>query len=183
MTGARDTEAAGGADPTEAAPAEVAAIDGLRPVTDADAAGLIALVASAYAEYPGCVLDLPGVDDDLPAPATTAATRGSPWWVLERDATVVGSIGAGPLRDDGHVELKRLYLAAPFRGQGLASALVAVVEAYARDRGAQAVDLWSDTRFTAAHHRYRALGYVDTGETRELHDPSDTTEYRFVKVL
>jgi putative acetyltransferase len=158
-------------------------IDGLRPVTDTDAAGLIALVASAYSEYPGCVLDLPGVDDDLPAPGTTAAERGSPWWVVERDATIVASIGAGPLRDDGHVELKRLYLAAPFRGRGLASALVDVVEAYARAERARGVDLWSDTRFTAAHHRYRALGYVDTGETRDLHDPSKTTEYRFVKAL
>jgi GNAT superfamily N-acetyltransferase len=158
-------------------------ITGLRHVTDADAAGLIALVAAAYAEHPGCVLDLPGVDDDLPTPGTVAADRGSPWWVVERHATIVATIGAGPLRDDGHVELKRLYVAAPDRGRGLASRLVGLVEAHAAGTGARAVDLWSDSRFTAAHHRYRALGYVDTGETRYLDDPSETTEHRFLKVL
>jgi RimJ/RimL family protein N-acetyltransferase len=158
-------------------------LPGLRPVRDDDADALVALVAAAYAEHPGCVLDLPGVDADLAAPATEAARRGSPWWVVERGTRVIASIGAGPLRDDGHVELKRLYLAAGARGRGLATALVRHVEAHAESVGARAVDLWSDTRFTAAHRRYEQLGYRRTGETRELDDPSDTTEYRFVRAL
>jgi GNAT superfamily N-acetyltransferase len=155
----------------------------LRPVRDDDAADLIALIAAVYAEYPGCVLDLPGVDADLVAPATEAARRDGPWWVLEHDGRIVGSIGAGPLRPDGHLELKRLYLAPEVRGRGLATALVRHVEAHAASVGASAVDLWSDTRFTSAHTRYEALGYRPTGETRDLHDPSHTTEYRFVRLL
>lgn len=156
---------------------------GLRPVRDEDAEALIALIAAAYAEYPGCVLDLPGVDADLVAPATEAARRDGPWWVLEHDGRIVGCIGAGPRRPDGHVELKRLYLAPEVRGRGIATALVRHVEAHATTLGAAAVDLWSDTRFTSAHTRYQALGYRPTGETRELHDPSNTTEYRFVREL
>lgn len=154
----------------------------LREVRDEDADALIALVGQAYAEHPGCVLDLPGVDADLCAPATTAAARGGPWWVLVHDDEVVGSVGAGaPI--DAMIELKRLYLDAAWRGQGLASALVRHIESHAGQVGARRIELWSDTRFAAAHHRYHQLGYTPTGETRDLDDPSNTTEYRFVKNL
>jgi GNAT superfamily N-acetyltransferase len=163
------------------APADASASSAIRPVTDADAAALIELVGAAYADHPGCVMDLPGVDADLRAPATAAARRGGRWWVLEADGRVVASIGTGPVLADGQLELKRLYLDRAARGRGIASALVRRVEAHAVGLGAVAVELWSDTRFEAAHHRYRRLGYRATGEQRELHDPSDTTEHRFVK--
>lgn len=154
---------------------------GTRRATDADADALTALVGAAYDEYPGCVLDLPGVDDDLPAPGTTSARRGSPWWVVERDGRVIATVGAGAPGGDGAVELKRLYVDAAHRGRGLATRLVRVVEQHAAGLGAHHVELWSDSRFTAAHRRYEALGYVRTGEDRRLHDPSDTTEHRFVR--
>jgi RimJ/RimL family protein N-acetyltransferase len=157
--------------------------EGCRRVRDDDAAQLIAVISAAYDEHPGCVLDLPGVDDDLPAPGTTAGRRGSPWWVVERDGQLVASIAAGPLEPDGSVELKRLYLAAAARGRGLATELIAVVEAHAAGLGASSVVLWSDTRFAAAHHRYEVLGYVRQPDTRQLHDPSETTEYRFEKPI
>ncbi len=158
-------------------------LPGLRDVRDTDAAGLVALVGAAYAEHPGCVLDLPGVDDDLPEPAVAAARRGGRWWVLPAGGRIVASIGTGPRRDDGHLELKRLYLDVASRGRGLASRAIGLVEAHAAGLGAHAVDLWSDSRFLDAHRRYAALGYRDTGERRQLHDPSDTTEHRFVKAL
>jgi putative acetyltransferase len=158
-------------------------LPGLRPVTDADAEGLIALVGACFDEYPGCVLDLPGLDADLLAPATEVARRGGAWWVVERQREIVATIGAGELRDDGLLELKRLYVGPTARRRGLAAALVGVVEAYAAERDAVTVDLWSDTRFLDAHRLYERLGYVATGETRELHDPSDTTERRFRREL
>ena len=155
----------------------------LRAARDEDSDSLVALVAAAYAEHPGCVLDLPGVDHDLVAPATEAAARGGRWWVLERDGHIVGSIGTGPLNPDGVLELKRCYLDVGLRGRGMATRLITRVETHASALGATAVELWSDTRFTAAHHRYTSLGYQDTGRTRELHDPSDTTERHFRKEL
>ncbi len=155
----------------------------LRAARDEDSDSLIALVAAAYAEQPGCVMDLPGVDEDLTAPATVAAARGGRWWVLERDGRIVGSIGTGPLSADGVLELKRCYLDVGLRGRGLATRLITRVETHARGLGATAVELWSDSRFTGAHHRYTTLGYHDTGRTRELHDPSDTTEHHFRKEL
>lgn len=154
---------------------------GLRPVRDTDTAELIALIGAAYAEYPGCVLDLPGVDDDLLAPATAAAAKGGRWWVLERAGRVLGSVGAGPVDGDGQVELKRLYLDPAVRGQGIATAFVDHVERHAAGLGAVGVVLWSDSRFAPAHRRYQQIGYVTTGEHRYLDDPSETTEYRFQK--
>lgn len=155
----------------------------LRAVRDADADGLAALIGAAYDEYPGCMLDLPGIDLDLTAPATTAAAVGGRWWVLERDDVLVGSIGTGPVDAHGEVELKRCYLAADFRGRGLATRLISRVENHAAALGAKRVTLWSDSRFTPAHHRYTTLGYRDTGERRPLNDPSNTTEFRFAKDL
>lgn len=155
-----------------------------RPVADADADGLIALVGAAYAEYPGCVLDLPGIDADLLRPATAAEDAGGRWWVVEAaGAGIVATVGAGPRDEHDDVELKRLYVAASHRRRGLAADLVARVEAHAADLSARRVVLWSDTRFADAHRLYQRLGYVDTGRRRDLHDPSRTTEINFVRRL
>lgn len=155
----------------------------LRPIRASDREGLIAVVAAAYDEYPGCVLDLPGVDADLDAPASSDTAVDGGWWVVDADGVVIGSVAAGSLRADGHLELKRLYVAASHRGRGLATTLVRHVEAVATEAGASAVDLWSDTRFADAHRLYARLGYRRTGERRHLDDPSDTTEWRFRRPL
>lgn len=155
----------------------------LREVRDEDETTLIALVEAAYAEYPGCVLDLPGIDADLVSPASSAARAGTVLWVVADEGRVVGSVGAGARSDDGQVELKRLYVAASHRRRGLAAGLVELVEQHAHDVHATTVDLWSDTRFTDAHRLYERLGYRPTGRTRDLHDPSNTTEYQFQRHL
>ncbi|MFA9446877.1 putative glycolipid-binding domain-containing protein [Egicoccus sp. AB-alg6-2] len=153
----------------------------LRAIRDADGDQLVHLVGAAYAEYPGCVLDLPDLDDDLPVPATTAARRGGRWWVVEDVGTIVASVGTGAPDDDGRVELKRLYVAASHRRRGLAGQLVRRVEAQAAGIGASHVVLWSDTRFHDAHRLYERHGYADTGARRDLDDPSHTTEICFEK--
>lgn len=158
-----------------------------------DADAVIALVERAYAEYPGCVLDLPGVDADLPVLADRLHAAGGRGWVVTDGDEVVACVGLAPVagneesRDDHvdvHVELKRLYVAATHRRRGLGRALVELVERHAvDDHDATTVELWSDTRFTDAHRLYERCGYVRTRQIRRLHDPSDTTEYRFVHTL
>jgi GNAT superfamily N-acetyltransferase len=171
----------------------------LRRVRDRDAQGLIALVSEAYAEYPGCVLDLPGVDADLVSPASSADHAGTTLWVVEDAGRIVASIGAGRLTtaesggdqpatvesgdQPARVELKRLYIAASHRRRGLAAGLVQLIEQHALEVGAAAVDLWSDTRFRDAHRLYERLEYRRTGRSRELDDPSQTTEYHFQREL
>lgn len=159
----------------------------VRDVTDADAAALIRLIGAIYAEYPGCVLDLPGVDADLTAPRTTIDEKRGRWLVVEdRQGMLVACVGWAPTDavDDGPaVELKRLYVAPSARRRGLGGWLVEQVRQAARQRDAQAIVAWSDDRFTDAHRLYEREGFVRQPETRDLHDPSDTTELRFLARL
>ncbi len=155
----------------------------LRAATDADADGVCRLIGDCFAEYEGCVLDPDGIDAWMAAPASSYADKGGAFWVLvqsgEEFLACVGWAPAGP----GIEELKNLYVSAQARRQGRGRALVAVVEAAAREQNAGAVVLWSDTRFLDAHRLYEDLGYQRTGQQRALHDPSNSVEYGFSKAL
>ena len=155
----------------------------VRAVRDADAAGVIALIGAVYAEYPGNVLDTEREERGLLAPAS-AFER---FWVAEQGGTIVGCCALATHGDpaeceaEREVEMKKVYVAAALRGTGLAQQLVALVEEHAAAVGAVRIRLWSDTRFTRGHGFYRKLGYVPTGQTRELHDLSNSVEFEFVK--
>ncbi len=165
---------------------------GLRPVADADRPALRRIVGDAYAEF-GCgELWSDGEDADLEAPGTAAAASGRRWWVVtdpgsvapagEPTPRIVASCALGrPGRqgDRPAVSLHRLYLEPAVRGVGLATALVAAAAEEARRDGAAVLVAWSDTRLTAAHARYGALGFRRAPDTRELHDPAGTVEFRF----
>ena len=150
----------------------------LRRARDEDSEGVIALIARVFAEYEDCVLDVDLEEPELRTPAQSFTRL----WVLVRDGEV---LGCGGLQDHGSgvVELKKLYLDPAVRGAGHAREIAALVEVYARSVGAESIELWSDTRFLAAHGFYDRMGYVRTGRTRELHDLSNTTEYHYLKRL
>ena len=159
--------------------------------TDADAGGLVRLVGGCFAAYPGCVLDLPDLDADLLAwGSALRAGAGAGWVVRDERGELVASVGVAPSGAEGVApsgagtcELKRLYVDRVARRRGLGAALVAVVEAWARQQGAAHVELWSDTRFTDAHRLYERLGYADSGARRDLHDPSHTSEIHMARTL
>jgi putative acetyltransferase len=158
-----------------------------RAARDDDAAGLIELIGSTYAEYPGCVLDVDGEEPDLRAIASAYATKGGSFWVSidEASGALVGCVGWLPSAApemSGWVELRKLYVARTHRRRGLASALCARVEAAARERGAAGVELWSDTRFLDAHRFYANRGYRQQPGSRQLFDLSRSSEYHFEKL-
>jgi putative acetyltransferase len=152
----------------------------IRDARDDDAAGLIALIASCYSEYEGCVLDVENEAPELKAIAS--AHVGGRFWVVESGGEIVGSIGILPV--SGNVwEIKKLYVVKGARRGGLGKRLVELAQDEARRRGATAIELWSDTRFADAHRLYTRLGYEQGQKTRELHDLSKSVEYYFRKVL
>lgn len=154
-------------------------LPGLRPVTDADAGGVQALVDGCFAAYPGCVLELDGPDAWMRAPGSLRPTLQV---VPDPARGLSACIGWAPAGADA-VELKSLYVAAPHRRRGYAAALVGLVERTARQRGARQVELWTDTRFTDAHRRYERLGYTRLPGERPLHDASQSIEYPYAKIL
>lgn len=153
-----------------------------REARDADAEAVIALVAAAYAEYPGCVLDVDGELPELRAPASAHAAAGGGFWVAELDGQVAASAGWQPL-DNGGIELLKLYVAPAARGQGLGRRLVELVCAEGRKAGAGHVELWTDTRFTAAHSLYERLGFARSPGSRQLDDLSRSREYHYSRPL
>jgi putative acetyltransferase len=153
----------------------------IRDARDDDADDLIALIAGCFADYPGCVLEVPGEAPELRMIATAYSKLGGRFWVAEQDARVVGCVGFVPLPAQSGAELRKLYVHRRARRRGLGARLSMLVEDEARSRGARYVELWSDTRFLDAHRLYQRLGYVRGTATRDLHDMSGSVEYHFRK--
>jgi N-acetylglutamate synthase-like GNAT family acetyltransferase len=146
----------------------------LRPATNEDSAGIIALISVCYAEYPPNVLL---VDEEEPELRTPASSFDG-FWVLESAGEVLGCVAA--TKTEQVVELKKMYLAPVLRGGAWAEKLQALVVDFARELGCS-LELWTDTRFNRAHSFYSKCGWRKTGETRELHDFAETTEYHFIR--
>jgi putative acetyltransferase len=161
----------------------------IRSARDEDADGLIRLVSNAFAEYPGCALDVDADMPELRKPATAARAEKGRWWVAELDGAVVGSVAVTPVAASARpeqekiVELKRLYVSPLARRRGLGAHLVALAESEAKSRDARTLILWTDTRFEDAHRLYDRLGFVRAPDTRALNDGSNTVEYHYAKAL
>ncbi|HET7335891.1 MAG TPA: GNAT family N-acetyltransferase [Rhizomicrobium sp.] len=154
----------------------------IRSIRDDDAAAMIALIQTVFAEYPGCVL---AVDDEMPelkTPASAAHAEDGRWWVAEDDDQVVASVAAVP-GPSATMELKKLYVAKHARRHGLAAQLVGLVEESARERNAHRIYLWTDTRFEDAHRLYERLGYRRGTQSRALNDLGNTIEFYYTKDL
>ncbi|MCS6920626.1 MAG: GNAT family N-acetyltransferase [Elioraea sp.] len=155
----------------------------LRPGRDEDAEGFIALIGACWAEYPGCVLDVDGEVPELRALASHFGAKGGALWAAELEGSIIGMVGIAPAGLAEVWELSRFYVAAPYRGTGLAAHLLALAEDHAVARGANRLVLWSDTRFTRSHRFYEKHGWRRTGQTRSLADLSATVEFRFEKAV
>ena len=155
----------------------------IRPARDDDAQDLFGLITLCFADYPGCYTDPHDDLPDLRAPASMAQAKGARFVVVEDERARVCACVAVDFPQAGTAELHRLYVRPDRRGRGLGERLVRLMEGEARGEGARRMVFWSDTRFTTAHRLYTRLGYRPTGETRELGDISNSSEYRFEKEL
>lgn len=151
----------------------------IRDARDSDGAGIARLIAACFAEYPGCIFDMVEFPE-LHAPATHFSGKAGRLWVAaEPGGAVAGCIAATPLAGGRIIELTKMYVAAPWRGAGLAQALYGQVQAFADGADAAEIMLWSDVLFTRAHAFYERLGFVRQAETRALADLSKTREFQF----
>lgn len=112
------------------------------------------------------------------------------FWVAELGGKVVGGVGLQPhLLTPGKpggitnrrvnatdAELVRLYLHPAAQKQGLGRALTQAVIDQARALNLQALELWSDKRFTDAHALYLKMGAQIVGE-RVCDDPDESPEW------
>jgi GNAT superfamily N-acetyltransferase len=171
--------------PTNSPGAIIAASGGLvlRYARDDDSAAIIALVTAVWSEYPGKILVAPVDMPELLAPATAYAACDGRFWVVEAKGRVIGTVALQPSEEPGVVELQKLYVARGLRGNGLGSFLCYLVDREGRERGAHAVELWSDIKLLDAHHRYEQLGYRRGTEIRKLDDTSKTVQYYYRKPL
>lgn len=152
----------------------------VRPATQADAPQIIKLIGEVWAEY-DCILDTNVEEQYLLTPAEYFHAQNGEFWVVEENEEMIATC-AVMMNSETTAELKSLYVNKNFRQHGLGQQLTEMTIAFARDKGASEMILWSDTRFTAAHRLYERLGFEKNGQ-RKLDDMNNTTEFGFRKQL
>lgn len=72
------------------------------------------------------------------------------------------AVGCGAVRrlDSSTAEIKRMYVATPFRGRGVGRAIVTALEGEARRLGVSRVVLETGSRLPVAIRLYRSMGYT-----------------------
>ena len=146
------------------------------PFHPSHAAGVLRLIGTVFREY-GMTFDPPDFDADLTDIPRYYGDRGGRFWVLVDDGRVVGTVAAVPT-GPGSCEVKRLYLAAEYRGRGLGRALMQEMLAWAGASAHRVVVAWSDVRLVTAHAVYDRLGFVRFAE-RVTEDIDRSREYGF----
>ena len=154
----------------------------IRDAQDDDAEALIALISMVYAEYAGqgVVFDLEELPELKAIESHTQSGQGQ-FWVAEVKGRLVGCIGWVPVAE-AVVRIERLYVAASERQLGIGGRLLDHLESERQIDGARTIELWTDTRFRAAHRFYERRGYM-RGETRQLEDKSRSAEFFYQKTL
>jgi putative acetyltransferase len=168
----------------------------IRDAEDSDAAGLAQIVAAIMGEFPGCIFDLEADFPELKKPKTSFKKEGGRLWVAERhqpsaptgrggqsrkgSGEIVGCFGFLPAEDPSGIELLRVYLQPDLRGSGLATKMFKIVQAVARQRSANFIELWTDSRFKAAQRFYEKLGFTKLPDERLLNDRSLSSEYHYL---
>lgn len=155
----------------------------LRFARDEDAPAIIALIAAVWSEYPGKTLVAAADMPELLRPASAYAACGGRFWVVEAKGEIIGTIALAPSAEPDVVELQKLYVARSMRKNGLGSFLCGLVEREARERGALAIELWSDVKLLDAHQRYERLGYRRGEMLKTYDDTSSTVRYYYRKTL
>lgn len=154
----------------------------IRLASDEDGEAIAALVASVFAEYPGCLF-VPEEMPEFAAVATHYRAKGGTIWVAERGARLIGSFAIMASGAPATFELSKVYLDRTARGLGIAGRLYGEALAFAKARSASRLELFTDTKFTDGHRFYERLGFQRLPGERFLGDASDTWEFHYALAI
>ncbi len=132
-----------------------------------DEQGVQQLVAEVLAEV-DLEFDPAGIDRDLADIQTSYIERGGMFKVIVSEERIVGSYGLYP-EGETVFELRKMYLLPEFQGRGLGHHMMQDALAIARERGAKAVVLESNSLLARAARLYRAYGFVPWSPDRLSH--------------
>lgn len=171
----------------------------IRLATGGDSLAAAAVVQAVFSEY-GFTWEAEGYHADLYDLDRYYLAVGDPFWVAEREGVIVGTcalelfdplpgkvgevaIVDGKVRAGGaDCSLERLYVHPTARRMGIGAALFETTLAEARQRGRQAMEIWSDKEFGDAHRLYERYGAVVIGD-RICDDPDEAAEWGLVLPL
>ena len=130
----------------------------LRAAANEDGEGIRRMVFAVLREF-GLAPDPGAIDADLADIDGLYLRRGGAFDVLiDAAGEIVGTVGLFPL-GGGRCELRKMYLAAGCRGQGLGKRLLEHALGRARELGFQRVELETADTLSAAGRLYESFGF------------------------
>lgn len=136
----------------------------IQPFQPADQQGVFDVIVPIQREEFGIAITAAEQPDLAAIPDFYQRGNGN-FWVAKQGEQVVGTIG---LKDigDGLAALRKMFVAAPFRGRefGVAARLLAELLDGARAKGVQRIYLGTTDKFLAAHRFYEKHGFSEVAK-------------------
>jgi putative acetyltransferase len=130
----------------------------LRSASNDDAEAIRSVVFPVLREF-GLLPDPEGTDADLADLESSYLRSGGSFDVLlDPSGQIVGTVGLFPL-EQGRCELRKMYLAAAYRGQGLGKRMLQHALQRARELGFRRVELETVSVLEVAGRMYRSFGF------------------------
>lgn len=142
----------------------------LRAASPSDLEQIVALIDTVYREY-GDSVRLDAADADLRDLEGSYPAGDGAFVVLQQrgDNRILGTHAT--LRIDAtRCTLRRLYVAAEFRGQGCGARLMQWALDWAARHQMSRIEFWSDCRFERGHRFFQQFGFRCNGTRRTMVD-------------
>jgi N-acetylglutamate synthase-like GNAT family acetyltransferase len=131
----------------------------IAPFSDTDQQGVLDVILPIQQREFGIPITEADQPDLMSIPEFYQSGTGG-FWVARSNGEVVGTVG---LKDigSGQTALRKMFVAAPFRGRelGVAGKLLDVLLAHARAKGVAEIFLGTTDKFLAAHRFYEKRGF------------------------
>ncbi|MGL5059109.1 MAG: GNAT family N-acetyltransferase [Microcoleus sp.] len=127
-----------------------------------DRADAFYLISDILAEY-GLKCEPYGADRDVYDVELYYHSKGGEFWVVERQGQIVGTAAYYPIeRGKNAVEIRKMYILPPARGQGLGKFLLQELESKIAIRGFNEIWIETATVLKEAVKMYENSGYQQT---------------------